>query len=212
MKYAEFKNLTRPYPLFSTGQLRTLLKEKGALLNLQLTQWKKKGYISPLRRGLYILNENDRTFTPSRSFLAGQLYNPSYISLEYALSFYSLIPEKVTDLTSISTKKTARFKNIFGTFIYQHIKPIAFSGFHAQKDEHNLPFFLAAPEKALTDYLYLNLSNFKSNDINVFTESLRLQNLEILNIQTLKNFGLLYNNKKLKKVINNLTKVINTQK
>lgn len=66
---------------------------------MQLSNWEKKGLIIRLKRGLYVLNENDRKIEPSRIFLANSLYSPSYVSTAYALGYYDLIPEKVEDGT-----------------------------------------------------------------------------------------------------------------
>ena len=66
-----------------------------------------------------------------------------------------MIPEAVTDITSVSTLKTAEFTNKFGTYSYRTIKPELFFGFELKKmqDGRTIPF--ASPEKALLDFLYL---------------------------------------------------------
>lgn len=51
-------------------------------------------------RGLYETNKN----TPAY-LLAGSIYGPSYISFEYALSYYGLIPERVTTVTCATFNK-----------------------------------------------------------------------------------------------------------
>lgn len=66
---------------------------------MQLSNWEKKGLIIRLKRGLYVLNENNRKIEPSRIFLANSLYSHSYVSTAYALGYYDLIPEKVEDGT-----------------------------------------------------------------------------------------------------------------
>jgi len=70
-----------------------------------------------LKRGLYVLNKHDRKINPSLKLLANQFYFPSYVSMEYARNFYGLIPERVYQITSVSTRKTARFKNDLGEFV-----------------------------------------------------------------------------------------------
>lgn len=63
--------------------------------------------------------------------------------------------------------------------------------------ENNQEFFIAFPEKALTDYFHLNTHfNGEFEEFN----SLRLQNLEILNIEYLETFKEKYN-RRMKKVI-----------
>lgn len=102
------------------------------------------------------------------------------MSTEYALGFYDLIPEKVEDVTSITTKKTAKFTNAFGTFLYQHVKTDLFFGFTQIEDENGFPVLIAEPEKAMLDFIYLNLQDFKDKGKDIFSLSYRLQNLDTL--------------------------------
>jgi len=107
----------------------------------------------------------------------------------------------VEDVTSVTTKKTTSFKNIFGTFYYQHLKISSFLGFKQFKDESNLPVFIAGPEKALVDFFYLNLSNFSKDDKDIFKYSYRFQNLSDLNIEKLRYFAQTFLSKKLSRVV-----------
>jgi predicted transcriptional regulator of viral defense system len=117
-------------------------------------RWVKKDYIIKLRNGYYTFKEYNTTQNINL-YLANRIYRPSYISLHTALAFYGLIPESITQTTCVSTIKTARFSNDFGIFSYKNIKPQLFF------DYKQLPFlgdkslFLASPEKALIDLLYL---------------------------------------------------------
>lgn len=203
MNYTEFKRKLQKMPLFESMDIIHLFKNKQHLAN-QLDRWQKKRLIIKLKRGYYMFNENDRKSNPSRLFIAGQLYWPSYVSLEYALSFHGLIPERVADVTSITTKKPTRFKNAIGTFIYQHIKPIAFRGYKSAVDEAGLTFFIAEPEKAIVDFLYLNLSKIPANDMDIFRESFRLQNMDKLKLRRITELAKFFANKKLGHVAKNL--------
>jgi len=156
MRYKDFKNKIQNFPFFSTSHIFTLANNEQVLRN-QLVKWQKQGLIYPLKKGLYILNEEDRKINPSRLFLANTLLSPSYISCEYALSFYDLIPEKVEDVTSATTRKTTYFKNILGTFYYHHIKLNCFTGFRQIEDENKFPVFVAEAEKTLVDKKELRL-------------------------------------------------------
>lgn len=196
MRYLEFKNKFNTLPLIIARDIAIFKKDKQALLN-QLRRWQNNGLIIKLKRGLYILNENDRKVTPSRQFLANQLYAPSYISLEYALNFYGLIPERVSAVTSATTKKTTHFLNTLGDFVYQHIKAEAFRGFKAAKEAGGLTFFIAEPEKAVVDFLYLNLDKIKASDMDVFENSYRFQNTEDLKPKRITELASLFGNKKL---------------
>jgi len=209
MKYLEFKNTFRKFPIISTSHIANLTTASGATikprsLKNNLTIWQKKGYLIKLRKGLYILNEQDRKITPSRLFMANALYSPSYISTEYALGYYGMIPERVEDLTSVTTKKTSRFKNSFGTFHYQHLKTELFFGMTQITDESGLLVLLAYPEKAILDFIYLNLQDFKNKKTDLFEASYRFQNLNILKKRRLMEFTKRYKNKVVIDVVNNL--------
>ena len=199
----EFKNVFREFPVISSSQFRAVTKNIEAL-KWNLVSWQKKGLVIKLRRGLYVLNENDRKIHPSRIFLANAVYFPSYVSTEYALGYYDLIPERVEDVTSVTTKKTAQFSNPLGTFVFQHVKSSLFFGSTKVKDENGLPVLIAQPEKAILDFIYLNLSSFKGKGTEVFGLSYRLQNLDILKKRKLKEFAKKYENKWIDEVLKDL--------
>ena len=204
MKYLDFKNRIKDLPVFSVTQLTSMVKEKQVFKN-QISQWKKQGLIIPLKKGLYVLNENDRRINPSREFIANQLIFPSYISLEYALAFYGIIPEKVYQLTSVTSKKTMEFTNFYGTFSYRNLRSELFFGFVALKDENDLPILIAEKEKALLDFLYLNLSQMNFNEIDFLEESYRMQNLEEFDNVLISNYVQRFRSKKLSCIVQNLS-------
>jgi len=196
MRFDEFKTKVKDLPLLTIPSLRLLLGNGQAVKN-QITRWQKSGKILRLRRGIYILNEADRKLNPSRAFIAGELYHPSYVSTEYALSFYGLIPERSADVTSVTSKKTAFFSNAYGKFVYQNIRNSCFAGFEEIKDEAGLTYFMALPEKALADFLYLNLNRFSGDSGPALTDSFRFQNTGILRKKILYRYGELFANNKL---------------
>ena len=211
MKYEEFRTLVSKFPIIDNNTL----KLSGAFSqsnSMQVTRWLKKGYIKKLRKGLYVLREEDRKVNPSRMFIGCELYKPSYISLEYALGYYGLIPERVTDITCVTAKKTNQFDNFFGKFVYQHVKKYCFTGFVENKDESNLPFFIAKPEKAVIDFIYLNLGKLKAEDPAQLIESYRFQNLGNLDKELLKHFSSLFKTKKLAAIVNGLVKSVRSRK
>jgi hypothetical protein len=221
MRYENFKNRILNLPLIFSKDLISLdlllnrnknFKVNKQIVLNQIKRWQDKELLIKLKKGIYILNSRDRRIFPSRAFISNQLYVPSYISCEYALSFYGLIPERVIDLTSVTTKKTTRFVNKIGTFIYQHIKPSAFRGFKIITDEAGLSVFIALPEKAIVDFLYLNLKRIRDFKSDIFDISFRFQNMEILNTKKLVELALLFENSKLNKLINLLCKFIKRTK
>lgn len=110
------------------------------------------GNLIPLLRGLY---ETDATV--SGKYLAGHIYGPSYLSFDYALSVYSLIPETVFNTFTSATfkkSKTKTYQNRFGTFIYKDVPEAVYSLGVLIKEEGDYSYLIATPEKALCDKLY----------------------------------------------------------
>ena len=206
MKFNEFVKIYQEAPLIDSSTF-SLYNEKPQSLRRQVREWVKKDYLIPLKRGLYIFSSQWRKIQPSVLFMANFLVLPSYVSLEQALGFYEIIPEKVTVITSVTTKKTKIFKNSVGSFEYRSIKEDLFFGFKKEID-NNQEFFIALPEKALLDFFYLN--NHFQGDFSEL-ESLRLQNLEVLNIKLLETYGLKYN-KRIRKIVEVLIEFVKKEK
>jgi len=82
--------------------------EKTSSLKKLIYRWKNKEWICTLKRGLYELSY-PKDFTIPDMYIANRLYEPSYVSLETALSNYSIIPEVSMAVTSITPKPTRKF-------------------------------------------------------------------------------------------------------
>ena len=117
----------------------------------KLISLEKQGKLFKVVKGLY---ETERTVSPL--LLASAIYGPSYISFETALSFWALIPEKVTAVTSATfgKSKTKRFQSDFGLFLYRDIPPNAFPYEVYIRNEGERSFLIAGKEKSLCDTLY----------------------------------------------------------
>lgn len=207
MKYDSFRKLVSNYPVFSS-RLFDHLTDNVPLLRRQVTDWVRKGAIIQLKRGLYTLKEEDRQAGLSRYFLAGQIYAPSYIGLETALSYYGIIPEAVHSITSITSKKTQQFNNPFGQFIYHHIKQEYYSDYLKQQDEFGYTFCIATVERAIVEFLYFKLQEIKQFDDDVFEESFRFQNLETVDCEKLQIIAERFKQPKLDRAIALLIKTI----
>jgi predicted transcriptional regulator of viral defense system len=105
-----------------------------------------------LKKGLYELAYPKALNIPDL-FIANQMYQPSYVSLETALSHYSIIPEVSMAVTSITTKPTRRYKNSHGLFLYHTVRPALFNGYFIE-EIRGFSIFIAEPEKAFIDHLY----------------------------------------------------------
>jgi predicted transcriptional regulator of viral defense system len=151
---------------------------------VQLSHWAREGKIIRLKKGLYTLAPALRRSELSTLELSEPMYRPSYISLEWALSRYGLIPEAVGTLTSVTTLKTARFQNDFGVFDYHNVKPAYFFGF--TRETVPALHFLATPEKALLDFFHLSIPKSQPITTELLRDGYRLQNLDRLRKTYLK--------------------------
>ena len=155
MKYDDLTKIIKA-PYFSRNDA-LLIDQK--LLDYQISLWVQKGNLLRLKNGLYAF-EKDKERIKSEE-VAAFIYEPSYLSLESALAWYGFIPEMVYAYVSVTARINRKFTNAFGTFLYRHIKPELFWGYTETKTEYG-HYLLAEPEKALLDYLYLNLSKIRN--------------------------------------------------
>lgn len=117
----------------------------------KLARMVAQGDIFPVVRGLYVTDSR----TPGY-LLAASIYGPSYLSFDYALSYWHLIPEAVYIYTSATydKKKKKQFHTAFGLFTYRDVPKSAYPmGIQVVK-EGNSSLLIAQPEKALCDKLY----------------------------------------------------------
>jgi predicted transcriptional regulator of viral defense system len=114
----------------------------------------RQGAIIRIKKGLYIFGDDIRRKPICRELLANLIYGPSYISLDYALQYHSLIPERVTALTSVTTGRSRLFDTLLGRFDYRMIPLSAFrTGMDRVELADGRSFLIAIPEKALADKL-----------------------------------------------------------
>jgi predicted transcriptional regulator of viral defense system len=119
-----------------------------------LVRWTRRGYLVKLRKGMYAFPEF-RSVDGAAAAFAGRMYRPSYISLHSALAFYGAIPEAVVQITSVTSLKTASFKNAFGEFSYKSVRGELMFGYAPRAVGGGLFASCASLEKALVDLLYL---------------------------------------------------------
>ncbi len=179
-----------------------------AKLQKQLSRWTEAGKLNQLRRGLYVLAEPYRSTDPHPFLIANQLLSPSYISLQSALSYYELIPEAVLETTSITNRRrTVALETKLGTYLYQVVQKDFFTGFSLAEVTPKQLVYLARPEKALLDLIYLTPQGGKMS----FLESLRLQNTEQLDIRWMREFTRSIGKNKLMNAVDNLSQLIKNE-
>jgi predicted transcriptional regulator of viral defense system len=182
MKIRDFVNLYGDADFIDSSTFQ-VVSQNPEVLRRQVTEWQRQGYLHRLKRGMYVLDARFRRNSVEAFFLANQMVSPSYVSLESALSFYDIIPEQAFAFTSVTTKRTRRFDNIIGTFVYRSVKTSLLFGYEPIR-MGNREVLMASREKALLDYLYLCPSPPElSRD---WLDELRLQNLDTLDREILK--------------------------
>lgn len=138
--------------LFGSSNVRTLFGVSAFAAASLLHRYKKQGFILQVKRGLYVFPNA----LPPDLYVANRLYEPSYISLEFALSYHGVIPETVYEITSITTMATRRFETLGQFFSYRKIKKGAYTGYEAQQQK-GVSFYIADAEKAFVDANYFRM-------------------------------------------------------
>ena len=131
------------------------------------------GEYIPIVRGLYETDKNTAGY-----LLAGSIYGPSYLSFDFALSYYDMIPEAVYAFTSATfdKKKKKIHETPFGRFTYRDVPRMAYPLEIRLIREGEYAFQIAAPEKALCDKVY-EIAPVKSIKamMSMLTEDLRVE-------------------------------------
>ncbi len=140
--------------IFSANDIRALFGVSAVAALALLHRYKKQGFVVQVKRGLYVFPDA----LPPDVHVANRLYSPSYISLEFALSYHGVIPETVYEITSVTTKSTRRFETLGKIFSYRKIKKVAYTGYEIHTQQ-GLSFYIADAEKAFVDTNYLRLNN-----------------------------------------------------
>lgn len=118
----------------------------------KITEMLRRQEIVRIKKGLYLFGESFQRGPYSRELLANLIYGPSYISLEYALHHYGLVPERVETVTSVACGRARRFDTPAGLFTYRSVPLTGFQGSVQRIELENEPAFLMAiPEKALAE-------------------------------------------------------------
>ncbi len=167
-------------------------------INGKIARMVKAKELIPLTKGIY---ETDAS-TPGYE-VAGSIYGPSYLSFDFALAYYGLIPEAVYAFTSATydKKKKKEYHNALGDFYYRDVPKKAYPYGIKLIDSSSRPFLIASPEKALCDKLYTMppIYSVKQLKIMLFAD-LRIYEGEFnkLNKQDLLTYSELYNSTNLK--------------
>ena len=136
--------------IVTTAMLRERWKEYGDPAG-KISRMEQRGELFRLTRGVY---ETDPD-APGHC-LAGAILGPSYLSFDFALSRYGLIPEAVPVFTSatFARRKVKEYHNAFGQYSYRDVPAEVYPYGIRIEREKGYAFQIASPEKALCDKLY----------------------------------------------------------
>ncbi|MBI2335146.1 MAG: hypothetical protein HYU97_00065 [Deltaproteobacteria bacterium] len=148
----------------------------------------KAGVLVGVKKGLYVLSKDYIPTPICKEALANLIYGPSCISLEYALAYYGLIPERVEVVTSVTPKRDKRFETPLGVFTYRYLAKKKYpEGINLIWVDPQHPVLMASAEKALCDYVLCNkISHLESS---VDAQKFLVEDLR-MNPENLKHFDL----------------------
>ena len=175
MEFAELVEIIGAEPVFETGLL-VAGNANPREIRRQLSRWRQAGKIHQLRRGLYCLAPPFQKESPHPFLVANRMLPASYVSLQSALTYFGMIPEYVPVTTSVTTRRPARWETPLGIFNFRHIQVDFFDGYHLVDLSEKQQSFIAGPEKALLDLIYLE----PGGDTIDYLIELRLVNLNQL--------------------------------
>ena len=151
MKTIELKNAL-PLSIFSHEMIYSLLEKSINNVNEKISNLVKNGELVRLKKGFYAFSKLYQTKPINLISVANTLYSPSYVSFDYALSYYGMIPERVSEVTSATSKNEKLFDTPIGRFSYKKISLQAYSlGIDWIYDDIEGGRFIATAEKALCD-------------------------------------------------------------
>jgi predicted transcriptional regulator of viral defense system len=197
MKFLDFKQKFSQFNGIKYQDIKNYFSEVN---QPQLSLWKKRGYIKSARKGMYVLSD-----TNVDNLLLANEMNNSYISMEFALSYYQIIPEITPSITCVSNNRSESIINEFGNFYYRKIAPKLFFGFvllESLKKEKRF-IRIAEKEKALFDLVYFRGDLKNEKDFH----SLRL-NIEKIDLRKIKEYVNLVNAPQTKKRLDNFIKYL----
>ena len=187
----EIEQTLQKMPIIDYATLKSLLSQSGYKhINDKIKYMKQKGLLIALKRGLYIYKSPYVENIILKEIVANNLLGPSYISFDYALYYYGIIPEKVVEVTSATTKRAKSFNTPIGVFSYKHIDKKLYSLGLKIETTNSGNFIIASPLKALCDKVYLSrgvkinsqkdMMVFLEDDLRVDLDELKNQDIEVV--------------------------------
>lgn len=141
-----------PVSIFTHDQIEAILSPYVNNVNAKISYMVKKDELIRLKKGVYTFGKEYQTHPVDMVSVANILYAPSYVSFEYALSYYGLIPERVYEITSATMRMKKEFSTPIGRFTYKVVPLQAYAlGVDWMYDKTDGGKLIATAEKALCD-------------------------------------------------------------
>lgn len=205
MKFEELLRIVGDEPVFESAVL--LAGEVDPRdVRRQVSRWVREGKIYPLRRGLYALAPPYQKVRPHPFAVANRMVRGSYVSCQSALAYFGLIPESVPVTVSVTLRRPARWETALGVFEFHRIQPALWHGYR-RLDLGGQWAFIATPEKALLDLIYLH----PGADSSAYLQELRLQNVDRLNLDELRRLAEASGMPKLKRAVRRLAELVRSE-
>ena len=125
----------------------------------------KKGDLIRLKNGFFVIAEKIKKKPVPFEQIANLLYGPSYLSFEWALSYYGMIPEGVYVMTSAVATRSKSYKTPLGMFDYTYLSHKRYAIGIDQKENASGRFLIATPEKALVDLVHHKSKKLSSKEL-----------------------------------------------
>jgi len=150
MKLNELRKIKKLY--FGYEEIAKVLAINEASAKVSTSRYVKQGLLIRFKKNMYILREVwDKIGREEKFLLANLGQTPSYISLMTALDYYEITTQVQRDFyESVAVKRTKEIALNGNVFRYSKVTGSLYFGFKKEKE-----FFIATPEKALLDALYL---------------------------------------------------------
>jgi hypothetical protein len=161
--------------------------------NDKISELIKNEELVSVKRGLYLVGNTLDLPKPESFLVANHLRGPSYVSIESALSYFGLIPERTYEISSVTTKTSKKYRTPAGRFSYSHL-PLPYYSFGIQYVEIASKQFvlIASPEKAICDKIILTskinlrstiqVKSFLIEDLRMDIDDLRNLNVKMIEL------------------------------
>lgn len=182
--------------VFTHDTLAYVLEPHIKNINEKIMRMVRKEELVRIKRGLYCMGSKYRIQEPNPISVANVLYSPSYVSFEFAMSYYGMIPERVDEITSATLKHPKLYTTPIGRYSYRKIYENAYAiGVDWHYNEIDGGRLIATPEKALCDTIRYDrgigrMAQEKMN--NYLDHDLRLDGIEKLDAELIRSIAIAY--------------------